>query len=317
MSQQPRPYDFRNPKRASSDSPWNLDTLACALGRGLAESFTEHLASEITVAPAAVESVRFDEFLASVSSPACLSLLRVDPPGVQVCLDLEPAIVFPMIDRLLGGGGGSGVISTHRALTQFEQSLALGIIERSARLLADTWSRVAPVSVREDELISDPGHVRLLMPADEVIVVMRFDCVLGDSSGALRFALPVPVVSLVGDAPPAAAPILTPLDRERDGDNLQRNIMEAAIELRALLAETKLRLNEVASMQVGDVITTDGPADASVPVQVEGRELFRGDPGHFRGTRAVHINRVNADENEKPGQAGGFSRRSDESATPS
>jgi len=152
--------------------------------------------------------------------------------------------------------------------------------------------------------MSDPAQVRLLMPADEVIVVMRLDVKLGPSQGAIRFGLPMPVVALVGDAPPAAAPVLTPLDRERDGENLQRNIMEAAVELRALLAETKLRLDEVASMQVGDVITTDVPSDASVPVQVEGRELFRGDLGHLRGTRAVHINRLNADESAKPADGG-------------
>lgn len=302
MSEEPRPYDFRNPKRASSDSPWNLDTLAVALGRALADALKQHLSAEVTFTPAAVESVRFDEFLASVSRPACLSLLRVDPPGAQACLDLEPAIVFPMIDRLLGG---SGAVSLHRGLTQIEQSLALGIIERSARQLADTWSRVSPVSVREDELISDPAQIRLLMPADEVIVVMRFDVNLGQSQGAIRFALPMPVVQLVGHAPPAAAPILTPLDRERDGENLQRNIMEAAVELRALLAQTKLRLDEVASMQVGDVITTDVPANGSVPVQVEGRELFRGDLGHLRGTRAVHISRLNAEETARSAEGGG------------
>ena len=70
------------------------------------------------------------------------------------------------------------------------------------------------------------------------------------------------------------------------------NIMEAAVELRALLAQTKLRLDEVLSMQIGDVITTDVNANDPVVVQAHGRNLFDGHPGHLRGVRSIEVTKT-------------------------
>ena len=72
---------------------------------------------------------------------------------------------------------------------------------------------------------------------------------------------------------------------------MRSNLLDAAVELRALLAETKLRLSDVLSMQVGDVIATEKNAAEEVPIQVEGTEKFQGRLGHLRGTRAVRITR--------------------------
>src|SRR5439155_18371887 len=70
------PYDFRNPPQR----------------RGRAHD-VEALASAYAVAVGGtvqtIEQSRYDEFLASVCAPACLPVLRVDPPGAQVLMDVR------------------------------------------------------------------------------------------------------------------------------------------------------------------------------------------------------------------------------------
>ena len=54
--------------------------------------------------------------------------------------DIATAIMFPMIDALLGGQHAFAAATPVRELTQIEQGLALQIVERAAGQLADKLS---------------------------------------------------------------------------------------------------------------------------------------------------------------------------------
>ena len=73
---------------------------------------------------------------------------------------------------------------------------------------------------------------------------------------------------------------------------LTKNINNAPVEMRAILAQTTIRLNDLMSLQPGDIITTDKECDRDVLLQVEGRNKPPRQVGRFRGSRAVRITRV-------------------------
>jgi flagellar motor switch protein FliM len=178
-------------------------------------------------------------------------------------------------------------------MTEIEKGLALQIIERAAGELADTYSGGGmPITVREESLESSPADVRI-MPGEEVVTAVRFDVRLssGGAGGTMSLCLSDPIVRELDPATPPSAPM--PL-RESDSDrqDLHKNILESAVELRALLAETKIRLSDVLDMQAGDVITTEKDATGAVQVQVEGKEKLEGQPGQLHGNRVVQITRL-------------------------
>jgi flagellar motor switch protein FliM len=84
---------------------------------------------------------------------------------------------------------------------------------------------------------------------------------------------------------------------------LTRSVSSAPIEMRAILAKTTIRMSDLLSLGVGDLITTDKGAGGEVTILAEERVKFRGRIGQFRGTRAVQITRVVAEPEEPP--AGG------------
>ena len=187
------PYNFAQPLKAEMKLGCGLDSLQADIAAGLSRSLSEHVGLRIDIAPHTIESLRYSDFIATLSRPTCLGVLRIDPPNAQACLDIAPAVLFPMIDALLGGHRSPAEAVPNRALTQIEQGLALQIVERAAGQLADKLSGPTPVAVREEELASDPAQIRL-MPADEVLTVMRFAATIGDSHGVIRLGLPAPVV---------------------------------------------------------------------------------------------------------------------------
>ncbi len=316
-----RPYDFRRPYRAQVKRPSSLEPLHVTFATRFADALSRHLRANVAVTLAQVEQLRYDEFLYSTGPCSCLSVLRVDPPGAQAILDLSLPVIHPMILRLLGDSPRSNAQMPHRALTEIEKSLALQIVERAAAQLADAWGGTLPMTVREESLESDPASVRI-MPGEEVVTALRFEVRIGDAAGVMAggtmsLCLSDPILAELDPAAPPASATQTPAETEQQRQDLHKNILESAVELRALLAETHVRLSDVLDMQPGDVITTDRPAGDEVQVQVEGQDKLQGQLGQLHGNRVVQITRLPriddvddapADQGEPAGPPAGAAR---------
>jgi flagellar motor switch protein FliM len=296
-----RPYDFRRPYKAQVRRPSMLEPLHATFASKCAAALSEHLRTDVSVTLAHVEQLRYDEFQYSIGPLTCLSVLRVDPPGAEAILDLGLPVIQPMIVRLLGGSPAASSKSPHHALTEIEKGLALQIVERAARQLADTWNGgMETISVREISLEADPALVRI-MPAEEIVTALRFDVRLGTgpAGGTMSLCLSDPILAELDPTTPAGSS--RPPEAERQ--DMHKSILESAVELRALLAETKIRLSDVLDMQVGDVITTDKSASPGdeVQVQIEGQDKLGGSAAQLHGNRVVQINRVKQlDETNPP-----------------
>ena len=133
------------------------------------------------------------------------------------------------------------------------------------------------------------------MPTGEAVTIALFDLCIARSDQAdvvatVRLCLPDPVIQHLiegGAAPTTLDPVSS-----AGGSTLRkptRDMLTAAAELRAMLAETKLRLSDLLAMQVGDVIVTDRPADAAVSMETESGVRVGGQLGQWRGMRAVRV----------------------------
>ena len=279
---QVRPYDFRQPPRRLPTLTESFHATLAHFAGGLGISLSAHTRARVEIELERIEPLRYDDFMGSRAVCACLCVLRIDPPGLHAILDLSPAAIFSVIDRLLCGNADESGAIPARPLTHIERILANQIVERAAAQLADTFSSGGRVQVDVEELITDPVPLHL-MPADEVAAVAQFSVRVNDGGGTMSLCLPYPLLDHLAAAD---APANTP---QQDEANLRANVLRADVELRVVLAETKLRLGDVLSMEVGDIITTEHLPQNHVPVQVQGRTKFVGQIGQLHGNLAIEI----------------------------
>jgi flagellar motor switch protein FliM len=279
-------HDFRQ-QAAAGSAHAILESLHATFASRFSSALGKALSIHTQITYSHADSLHYGEFLASRCNPTCLSVLRIEPVGAQICFEIAPVIAFPLIDRLLGGRGEVPQPPSPRRLTQMEQGLALQIIERAAAALADTWSSAGIDSVREEAVFIDPSDARL-MPQDEMVSVVTFDVSFQTFAGPVSLCLPAPVTNLLAGVAPADRTAVRS-DPSRDSENLAQNVMQSAVELRALLAETKLRLNEVLALAEGDIITTDTPIDALMTLRLRDQDILHGRIAQFHGQRAIEI----------------------------
>jgi flagellar motor switch protein FliM len=68
--------------------------------------------------------------------------------------------------------------------------------------------------------------------------------------------------------------------------------------MRCFLAKTTIKLNDLMSLQPGDIITTEKEIGGDAFVEVEGKHKFLGQLGQFRGKRSIRVTVVTTERAE-------------------
>jgi len=286
-----RVYDFKRPERVSKDQMRALEGVHERFARNLGAALSGYLRTIIEVKVRSTEQLTYAEFTYSLPTPTSFSLLSCAPLDGQVCLEISPLIIYPIIDRMLGGSNAELYIP-QRPLTQIEQRLANRIIERALNSLVEAWSTITDVRFEVIQHESNPQLVQIVAP-NEVVVVIGFELKMGNRAGSMSLCLPFTVIE----------PVIGRLTSQdwfnyRKGGvlpehraSLVENLGEAKLNLRAYLGRTTIRVRDLLALAPGDVLALPKEATNELILQIEGRSKFAGKIGQFRGHKAFKITR--------------------------
>lgn len=70
---------------------------------------------------------------------------------------------------------------------------------------------------------------------------------------------------------------------------METNLSKAKVNLSAELVKMKLSSQELMSLSVGDVIMTEQETKQGITFLVEGKPLFKGQAGAFKGHKAIQV----------------------------
>jgi flagellar motor switch protein FliM len=284
-------YDFKRPERVSKEQMQAFHTLHESFSRELGAALSAMLRNICEVKLISVDQLTYGEFVFSVEAPTCFILVNSEGLDGQIILDLSPAIIFPIVDRLLGGGRDAGADGPiQRALTEIEVRLAKRVTDLILAALENSWSDICELKLSVAQVESNPQLVQIV-PPNEVIVLLSFEVKLADSCGILNLCIPFNTIEskaskLTSDSWGANTKHeLDPAQRL----NLDTGLTQARIELNVRLAETQLSTGDVMNLEVGDIIMTETPSELGGEILVDGRPIFRGVPGVYRGRKAIRI----------------------------
>jgi len=296
--QEVRTYDFKRPERVSKDQMRALEAIHEGVARNFGAALSSFLRTIMEVRVATTEQLTYSEFIHSLPNPTSFNLLSAPPLEGQMCLEISPLIIYPIIDRLLGGSS-SEMFIPQRPLTAIEWRLVKQITDRMLDSLTEVWSGLIDVQFELAETESNPHLVQIVAP-NEVVVVIGFEIKMGQRAGTMSLCIPFNVIEpVIGRL--ATQSWLAYQRKAGDQDQIKKmatQLMAAAVKMRAYLAETSITLGELMTLQVGDIIKTEKPATNEVLVQIEGKNKFAGKLGQMKGSRAIRITR-NADPAER------------------
>jgi flagellar motor switch protein FliM len=266
-----------------------LQTLHEGFSRNFGAALSAFLRAIVEVKLTSVDQLTYSEFVFSLENPTCFNLIKALPLDGNLILDINPAILYPIIDRLLGGGR-QHVPVARRPLTEIELRLVGRITNLFLSEMQKAWENVIPLEMSVEKVESNPQLVQIV-PPNEVVVLISFEMVLGEQRGMMNLCIPFNSIERIGNKLSSNSWVSygkrqsSPESIKRVGQNLQGSV----VELRVKLAETRISTGDMIGLRVGDIITTDKDVNTPIVVSIEGLEKFSARAGAFKGRKAIQI----------------------------
>ena len=284
-------YNFRRPNRVAKDQIRTLQMLHDSFAKIYSSSLSAHLRTVVEVELEAVEQITYSEFIMSLSTPSCITIFNMEPLQGGAALEINPHIVFIMVDRLLGGMGRSAI--RVREFTEIEKSLIERLALRAMVDLQQVWQHVGAFSFRLFNIETNPQFVQITSP-NEVVLAITFNVRVGEVSGVMTLCLPYlllePVIPRL-----SAQRWFTSAHRDQPQENhgaIQNELMKTRLGVRAFLGHVPLSVRELLDLRPGDVVRLRTGPESPIHVEVEGVTKFLGKPGVVRRKKAVQLSAI-------------------------
>ena len=283
-------YDFRRPDRVSKDQMRTLQSLHESYARQFSTTLTNYLRTFVEIEVVSVDQLTYSEFIMSISNPSCIHLFRMDPIEVTAIFEMNPALVFFIIDRLFGGLGKSSEHS--RELTPIEQNVILSIVSRGLENLADAWKHMGDFSPKITGYETNPMFVQIAPPG-ETMILITFEVQLLKSSGLMSVCFPYAIVEKLFMFMTSESWITTRVQTTAETRKIvEEEIQDLNVPLSVLIGQTKLTVRDLLQLEKDDILCLDKHKDEDLIVQFGGKSKMAGKSGVVGRKKAVKITKI-------------------------
>jgi flagellar motor switch protein FliM len=284
-------YDFRRPNRLSKNQLRTLQNIHESFSEALSYYLVSRLQTIVSAHVTSVDQLFYSEFILSVSNPGCLYIFGLGINEGSAILEFSPQLAFVIIERLLGGLGE--VPKKVRAITQIEQSVLKGIVERALMDLQASWKTVGNLNFKFERFESEADFVQIAPPS-EIVVVVTFEVMVTNRPYLMNLCFPTfaleEVISKLNFQH------LSPLAHSGKGgirhEVLSKQMLSTKVPVVGMLGNTHITIGELMNLEVGDVLRINRKVDQELEIFVNQRKKFFGKAGVTDGHKSVKIIRA-------------------------
>jgi flagellar motor switch protein FliM len=286
------PYDFRKPDRIPKSQLRAIHFLMENFVRSLVSSLTAYLRSYISGNLITLEQVPYSEFLEVLPSPTCLVSLNLKPSGGHAVLELNPSLIFPILELVLGGKERTAK-NLGRELTDLERSLLDRVYRIILQDLTNTWRAVADIEFTMNSEEGGRQLVGALAPGESVLAI-GIEFHIGENTGMINLAIPsLMVKSMVQKFDKQWSTQALELD-EVDEQQTLRLLSRSGLELEAQI-KTTMSARDFLKLVEGSVLELGHPVDGPVACALNNKWKYDAMIGSSGAHRAVRIERFHSD----------------------
>lgn len=282
-------YNFKNPDKFSKDHLKVLGSIHEHFCRQVTLALNSALRMSIEFSVANVQQLTYGDFIDSMPEDLLTGVLNMYPLSTQFCMGIERHLIGAMIDRLLGGGGVSS-ISTEE-LTDVEVGIIKDTLKRILHFMPEGWQALIPAT-DEVELLAletSPASAQIAAHSD-IVALITINVEVGTDLGLMSICIPYSALEdIILTLTRQSSYRNDKLSSEDSRDFIINKLAKSPMPLKIVLARGELSLDEVMSLQIGDVVKLNTPLNDKSEIWI-GEELkFLGSPGQVNNNFSVAI----------------------------
>jgi flagellar motor switch protein FliM len=272
-----RTYDFRRPTKLSRDHIRILEMEFDTFARQWATLLTTTLRSISSVQLKSIQQMSYDEYVSSLASHTTMFILAVDPiPGAAI-LEFSNESAMTIVDHLLGGPGIAP--QPTRPFTEIESVLVKGVVERILHELRYAIEGLVSIEPALVSVEHNPQFAQAAAPSD-LVLNATFDVKIGHAECDATLVLPFGgILPHLDKAVGGNAPGRDRGDREAAAKAVAKRLGDVEVDVSVSFLPTMVRMGDVVSLKVGDVLRLRHPVTEPLSVTSAGIEFAQGMSG--------------------------------------
>ena len=291
-------YDFKRPDKFSKDQIRTLYMLHENFARLLNTYLSAHLRTMVQVSVASVDQLTYEEFIRSMPNPSVISIFEMRPLSGHALMEINPSIVFSIIDRLFGGVGTPP--AKPRELTDIEQSIVARLVNKALESLSEAWRQVVNIEPRLEVIESNPQFTQIVPPND-MVVIITLQTRIAQTEGFINLCIPYLVLEPIMPKLTTSFWVASSIARAGSKTNvtqMQKKLERTLVPLMVELGKINVTVGEMLDLTVGDVIRLDSKVNEELPIIIGQHQKFKCKPGSSNNRIAVQITQVVPEEED-------------------
>ena len=283
-----KPYDLTSSDRIVRGRMPALDMINERLARLLRGRLSTSFRKSFEVAYQSADVLKYSEFIASVSVPACLCLFRAPPMKAMSLISVDASLIFGLVDMVFGG---SGMISSveGREYSAIEIRLIQQVVDLVLEEMERAWAPVLPLKPEYQRAEVNPQFATVAAPTDMVVNQTLQVELEGQAKGTI--CIMTPYASLERYRSLLSSALRTDSEDEGDGwtDSIHQTLKTIDVDFCVMLGKGRLTLRELMKLKAGDTVCLDSEPAEPLTCSIEGTHKFDGFPVTSRGRLAVRL----------------------------
>jgi flagellar motor switch protein FliM len=285
------PYDLTSQEKIVRGRLPTLDIINQMFSRLFRNSFSSLMRKSADISTVSTDSLKFGEFLRSLSVPSSLHVFRMEPLRGFGLMVIESRLVYSFVDNFFGGTGASDINILGRDFSAIEVRMTKKVVQNALEDWERAWKSVHPVACTYVRSEVNPQFAAIVPPTDVALVIV-FDIEMENSSGTATICIPYSMIE----------PIINKLKANFQSEQmevdqvwvnrLRGELMQTEMEMVAELGQTQMTARDLLGLHEGEVLMLGKDVSDPLYLKIEGTAKFRGYSGVSRGMKAIQITEV-------------------------
>lgn len=290
-----RNYDFKHPKLVSKEIMRILHNIHEEFSRNLTRILSNALGLRVEIMVWDIDQVVISEYLNSIEAPNVLYLFKIEEFDDWALMQIDPGFCMFLIERQ--SGSDDELIGPRRVMTRIEEKILSRTTNKILSELSQAWSSHIGVTIKQFNYESKPENIHTI-PAVEPALVVEFQVIVGEQPVMMNICYPYDLLKepMNNFFYKSDRKILKEALSPEQQEEYEKHLKNVMIPLQALLGQTKITVNQLISLQDGDIIKLEQQIDEPLLIKVNQKGMMKGYPGAINGKRAVKIFDINNEQ---------------------
>ncbi len=279
-------YDFHRADHISQDQMKSVHLLHEYFSRNFSSSLSAYLRAFVEVNLISVEQLSYAAFIKALPELTLFISIGMRPLDGNLAMELNPSLVFPIIDMLLGGPGSVQVVD--RSLTEIELNIIEGVIKLAMRDLREVWRPIMEFDFYLEGKGTKAQMGQIISPAETVITI-SLEIKVGDNSGLMNLCIPSRVLKMLRNRFDLQRNFRRQKAEGSEAERIFKLVRSAPMSLSGEIQDSRLSVHDLLKISEGDIIELSKRVGDAVFLCVGGIPKFRGQIVMRRGKKAFEI----------------------------